>query len=219
MTKFMRGAGEQHRDPLPHLLPVHRVRSVLGCEFVDRRHAGDVAEAAERNGLDAVLGVAEPVGPHGRPHRRAEADEVAPHLHPGGPRHPHVSAFVQRDRHQNGQCEQHDADHEHHRVGTTSCAACARLGPGARPALRLEYVFHGSRFGRPLVGSAQHLGDGPHDRREPDPPGEERRRRLLVGRVVDRGQAAAAAVRPAGPARRPGTPRRPAARTPRSRRW
>ena len=81
---------------------------------------GDVAEPAQRDGLDAVLGVAQLVGPPRGPQRRAEADEVAAHLHPGGARHPHVPAFVQRHRHQDGQREQRDADDPHHLVVTTS---------------------------------------------------------------------------------------------------
>ena len=40
------------------------------------------------------------------------------------------------------------------------------LCPLPGPALRLEYLIHGSWFGGPLVGSAQYVGDGSHDRRE-----------------------------------------------------
>ena len=158
MTKFMPGPANSTATRFHTFCRNIAYGCVLGREFLDRRHARDVAEAAERDGLDAVLGVAELVGAHGRPQRRTEADEVATHLHSGGARHPHVTAFVQGHRDQNGQCEQHNAQYEHHLVGTTSCAT-ARLRPVPGPVLRVEYVVHGSRFRRPLVGSAQHLGD------------------------------------------------------------
>ena len=39
--------------------------------------------------------------------------------------------------------------------------------------MRIKYVFHGSGFCGPLVGSAQDLGDRSHDGREPDAAREE----------------------------------------------
>jgi hypothetical protein len=88
----------------------------VGGQILDRGHAGDVAEAAQRSRFDAVLRFATP---H-RPQRGAKANEIAAHLHAGGPRHPHVPAFVQRHRHQNGQREQRHTDDPHHLVLTTS---------------------------------------------------------------------------------------------------
>ena len=46
--------------------------------------------------------------------------------------------------------------------------------------LRIKYVFHGSGFGGPLVGSAQDLGNRSHDGREPDTARKEGRRGLFV---------------------------------------
>ncbi|SHW80962.1 Uncharacterised protein [Mycobacteroides abscessus subsp. abscessus] len=143
-----RRPGEQHRDALPDLLLVHRVGLVLRRDLVDRRHARDVAEAAQRDSLDAVLGRAEPVGPVRGPQRRAEADEVPPHLHPGGPGHPHVAALVQGHRYQQTQRKERDADRIHHRAGTTSCATMRRARSRAQSCA--------SSTSSTVLGSAAH---------------------------------------------------------------
>src|SRR5262249_17279374 len=96
------------------------VRTVFRRDLVDRGHARDVAEPAEWNRLDAVFGGAQLVGPLDRPQGRSEADEIAAHLHPGGTRHPHVPAFVQRHGYQDAERKEHDADDPHHFVVTTS---------------------------------------------------------------------------------------------------
>src|SRR5271155_5185958 len=78
-------------------------------------------------------------------------------------------------------------------LGDRSCNSSPRAL--ACPALRVQYLIHGSRcfaeLGGPLVGGVQHIGDRCDDRGEADPACEEGRRRLLVGRVVDGGHAAA----------------------------
>ena len=189
------GARGQHGGALPRLLLVHRVGLVLGRDFVDRGHARDVAEAAQRDGLDAVLGLAQLVGPAGGPQRRAEADEVATHLHPGGARHPHVAAFVQCHRQQDAQRERDDAEHEHHLVSSPF----PEISRSTARFARSRAQRCASSTSSTVAGSAAHWSAARSTsaivrtmRRESDAPVKERRRRFLVRCVVDRGQAATA---------------------------
>src|SRR4029079_18159588 len=98
-------------------------------DLVDRGHARDVAEATERDRLDAVFGVAELVGPTRRPQRRAKTHEVAAHLHPGGARRPHVPALVQRHRHKDEERKKRDADDPHHHLLMTPSGETAPSCP------------------------------------------------------------------------------------------
>src|SRR5260370_30181657 len=70
-------SGRQHDRPLPARLPAERARLIAGIDILQRRHAGDLHEAAERERLDAVLGLA----PRRRPQRLPEADEEPGDLH------------------------------------------------------------------------------------------------------------------------------------------
>ncbi|CAB4926622.1 unannotated protein [freshwater metagenome] len=105
-----RDAADHDDDALPCLLAVHRTLDLVGREFVDGGHAGDVAEPACRNGFEAVFGLAASEGED----LRAEPDVVAANLHAERFRGPHVSRFVQRDRHPDSDGEQHDTQSEHH---------------------------------------------------------------------------------------------------------
>ena len=83
---------------------------LLGRHLVQRRHAGDVAEPARRDRLEAVLGLAAAEGED----LRAEPDEVAAHAHAERLGRPHVACLVQRDRDRDAEREQHHTQHEQH---------------------------------------------------------------------------------------------------------
>src|SRR5215218_3019791 len=117
--------GGEHDRPLPGRLvaelAVGRVR--LGRRLVRavlleevavaliRAHAGDLAEAAQGQGLDAVLGLAAAERPDGR----AEAEEETLDLHPEQLGRGEVAAFVQEDGQHEGEDEERDAEQAGHR--------------------------------------------------------------------------------------------------------
>src|SRR6185437_12252765 len=133
----------------PGFLPVHRVGLVLWRDLVDRGHTRDVAEATERDRLDAVFGVAELVGPTRRPQGRTEAHEVAAHLHPGRARRPHVPALVQRHRHKDEERKKRDADDPHHHLVVTTSRETA-------PFARSRAQCCASSTSSTVAGSAAH---------------------------------------------------------------
>ena len=103
-------AGAHHDRALPHRVAPHRPGLVLRRDVVVlRRHADDLAEAAERDALDAVLGLAALERPDGR----SEADEVAADLHAEGLGGQHVTRLMQADRDQDSQSEQDDPEDLH----------------------------------------------------------------------------------------------------------
>src|ERR687898_3319382 len=118
--------GGEHDRPLPGRLvaelPLRRGRGrrrLVGRAVIlqevavvlVRAHAGDLAEAAQGEGLDAVLGLALPERPDGR----AEAEEEALDLHPEELGGREVPAFVQEDGQHEGENEERDAEHAGHR--------------------------------------------------------------------------------------------------------
>src|SRR5580693_4659975 len=84
-------------------------RLVLRVHLVERGHPDDLDEAAERQRLDPVLGLAPPGGPDGRP----EADEVSGHLHAELLRRHEVPGLVQHHRKKQGDDEDDPADQVH----------------------------------------------------------------------------------------------------------
>src|SRR4030095_1970696 len=88
----------------------HRPLLVAGFDVVVLRgHPDDLDEAAQRDRLDAVLGLALLE----RPQRRAEADEVPGHLHAEGLRRAHVTGLMEADGDQNADGEDDDPDGLH----------------------------------------------------------------------------------------------------------
>src|SRR5829696_414655 len=119
--------GGEHDRPLPGRLVAELAigRGRLGRRLAGRAvvleevavalvgaHAGDLAEAAQGQGLDAVLGLAAAERPDGR----AEAEEEALDLHPEQLGRREVAAFVQEDGQHEGENEERDAEQAGHRV-------------------------------------------------------------------------------------------------------
>src|SRR5699024_2345939 len=79
-----------------------------------------------------------------RPHPGAEADVVAPHLHPEGLGHAQVSELVQGDRHPDAEGEQQYAPEEPpaHRRDRRSISSCARAR-AQRSAARISAMSAG----------------------------------------------------------------------------
>ena len=204
---------------IPVLLAADAARVVA---WRRRQHPDELDVAAERDRLEAVLGLAAP----GRPDGAAEADEVLRDLHAellrrdtcGRPR----AARSRRRRRRRTPARRGRRAAIGHRGGllrrcwrsaTRSRARGACPGVGGEDVVDGEVaapprVRRGPRRTRSIVGtmSVNRIS-----------PGEERLDAHLVGRVVDRRGGAAGARPPRAPAVRRGTPRRRAGRTPRSR--
>ncbi len=118
-----RRAGDQHDGALPDRRPPERPVLVRGRELVlERGHPDDLHEAAGRDRLHAVLGLAAPE----RPQRRAEAGEVLRHLHAEALGGEHVTGLVQADRHQDAEGEDEHAEPERHAVELPEVRSRAR---------------------------------------------------------------------------------------------
>lgn len=98
-------AAGKHRDALPRRLIHHRVRLFLRREGIQRGHARNVAEPAERQRGKAVLSVAL----RGRPHRGAKPNKIATHAHTKGAGGEHVPGLMQRNGRSDRQRERQNA--------------------------------------------------------------------------------------------------------------
>ena len=97
-----------------------------------RVHPDEPHVPAERDGLDAVLGLA----PGTRPHGRAEPDEVVADADAEPPGRHHVPDLVERDRHEHA--DEHDEytdEVRHHSSDHVARARCARPRPPSSPVI------------------------------------------------------------------------------------
>ena len=242
------GAREHHDDALPRLARVEQAVLVAGLELLvggragvldhaapggggagldpavraRREHADHADVAAERDRLDAVLGLALLARPDGR----AEADHVLRHADAEELGGGQVAQLVPRDREQQADHEDDYAEDEHQGRHARASAVVRSMGspvggqftgPGARPGLRFEDVRHGQgssrRGGAVLLDDPR---DGLHDPVERQRAVQERLHALLVGRIEHRRGRARELPHVPGEARPTGTPRCRAGRTPRS---
>ena len=209
-------------------MPVLDARTRCGSSpLLGRQHPDELDVAAERDRLDAVLGLAAPA----RPQRAAEADEVLRDLDPEELRRgpgDRARAARWRSRHR-----RRTAARPACRAARSSCGPPVLGGPGAVGAPWPASAEPGGLLAGPGVGRSTsstvrwrrpaprrvrrarsarlHRGDDPGNRSSPA------RNALdahLVGGVVDRRSRAARPRRPRGPGGPRGTPRRRAGRTP-----
>ena len=147
---------------MPVLLSRGRLeRVVLGR----RQHPDELDVAAERDRLDAVLGLA----PAGGPDRAAESDEVLRHLHAELLGRDHVADLVQTDRDGHAHGEDDHAEHEQQDsdhgvsgvsgVGVAASSVSVAHAPRRRRAAPASTVSSssegtpGSRSTRSIVGT------------------------------------------------------------------
>ena len=193
------GVGAAH---LVHRLAVLVVRRLLDEVLRARgQHPDDLDVAAERDGLDAVLGVADLLAPH----RRAEADEPLRDLAAELLGRDEVTELVEPDRDQ----DRHDEGDDTQGVeqgghagrsfgcgagrgaGRAQIRAADRGGLGTRPGVGGEDVVHGEVLPRWYVVGGQDLRNRGHDVGEAEPALVEGVDGDLVGGVVDRRGGAA----------------------------
>src|SRR5215218_724519 len=138
-----------------------------------RAHAGDLAEAPEGQGLDAVLGLAAAERPDGRP----EAEEEALDLHPEELGGGEVPALVQEDGQHQSEDEECDAEQAGHRVPREVIRSSTVYGPvhattARRPGRRPGRGWPGAGAGpgpRSPPGRCRGTGAGRPGRRPPPP--------------------------------------------------
>ena len=189
-----------------------------------REHADHPDVAAERDGLDAVLGLAAVPRPHGR----AEADHVLGDRTPNrfaGTRWPTSCSAID-----SGHADGHGQHAEDEREGASPVSLLRsrrrtpriprRALPWPTASRRAPTSAPRTPSSTPVVSAGARLcasttaGDGVDDAGEAEPPVVEGVDAHLVGRVVDRREGAAGRRRPAGPAAPRGTPRRRGGGTP-----
>ncbi len=162
-----RRPGKHDDELLPALLLIHQPPVVLGLDVfpfrgpgvLDQRHhrvgvPADLAVlrrvhpdqldvTAQRERLQAVLGLAAPE----RPQRLAEPDEVLGDLHPEDLGRDHVPELVQRDR-QHDQGEEHDRPPDDVDHGVQRCLLGADVrGACASPRIGRQDVIDGHPIG------------------------------------------------------------------------
>src|SRR6476661_10746943 len=128
-----------------HRVTVVVVRHLVGDVLRARReHADDLDVAAQRDGLDAVLGLPHLLAPHGG----TEADEVLADLPAELLRGDHVAELVQADRRQDGDHEQHHPEGVvggGHQVPSIMAVAASRAhASAARTASTVSCWFEGT---------------------------------------------------------------------------
>ena len=112
-------AGDDHHGALAGGLPVEGARLVGRVDLLQRRVADDLHEAAERDRLDAVLGLS----PAPRPQCGAEAHEELRRLHPEPLGGQEVPGLVQDHRDEEGDDEGRDTEE----VGQPAVSSRARV--------------------------------------------------------------------------------------------
>ena len=200
MTKFIAGPANSTATRFHVFCLYIAYGRLVGRELLDRRHARDVAEAAERNGLDAVLGV--PAcwargGPQRRDRSRRSSGAPSSRWH-APPTCGRIRAAPPRRRMASANSTMPSTNIIGWlRPPAASTRACARR-PGRGPSRCA------SSTSSTVAGSADHWSAarstsamvrtiaGNRMR-----PGQERRGGFLVGGVVDRRQAATPPARPA----------------------
>ena len=207
---------------LPSSPPVMPLTLPFGVALLGRQHADHPDEPAEREHLDAVLGIAALRGPDGP----AEADEVLGHLHAELLGRHHVPDLVQRDRADDAEEEQHHPQRRRSAGSSLSVLLvlvpwCRRprsrwRGRGTRRPPRVRRrrpTIPQERVRRRLANTAATTSAIP---RKPSRPSQNACTGDLVGGVVEGGADAAV---PAGLDRQPEQrerPRRRPARTART---